>query len=155
MSLLKGIFPDSWILKLFPPKEDDNINKIYLTIHQTDNLVILNKDITRYTVIEFIKQIHNHYDEVKDNINMLMQEYFELDDQLNISTFIKVFMKEEIVFMSNSDIEIEHNKNEEGYWITDIYKAYSKEKKVKLATLAAQIINNNIFSDNEISDVDE
>lgn len=155
MSLLKGILPDSWILKLFTPNEDDNINKIYLTIHQNDSLFILNKNVTRYTVIEFIRQIHNNYDEIKDNINMLAQEYFELDNKTDIHTLIRPFMKEEIVFMTNSEIEIEHNKNEEGYWITDVYKNYKKDKRLKLATLAAHVVNDNIFSDNEISDVDE
>jgi hypothetical protein len=149
MSLLKGILPDSWILKLFTPNEDeDKNNKIFLNIIETDNYLVIKTDITRYKVIEFLKQIHNNYSEIKDNITLLIDEYFE--ETNNITEQLKPFIKEEIVFMNNTNIEIEHNKNSKGYWITDIYKTYSNGKKEKLATLSANITDNEYFTDSDI-----
>lgn len=154
MSLLKGILPDSWILKLFTPNEDEDTNtKIFLNLTQNDNVLILKKDITRYTVIEFLKQLHNNYDELKDNITLLLDEYFE-DVSSGTLRLLQPFMKEEIVFMNNTEIEIEHNKNDEGLWVTDIYKVHSKNKKVKLATLAAKVIEEQNFSNDDIQNVD-
>ena len=154
MSLLKGILPDSWILKLFTPNEDEDTNtKIFLNLTQNDNVLTLKKDITRYTVIEFLKQLHDNYDELKDNITLLLEEYFE-DVSYETLHLLQPFMKEEIVFMNNTEIEIEHNKNDEGLWITDIYKVHSKNKKVKLATLAAKVIEEQNFSIDDIQNVD-
>lgn len=154
MSLLKGILPDSWILKLFTPNEDEDTNtKIFLNLTQNDNVLTLKKDITRYTVIEFLKQLHNNYDELKDNITLLLDEYFE-DVSSGTLRLLQPFMKEEIVFMNNTEIEIEHNKNDEGLWVTDIYKVHSKNKKVKLATLAAKVIEEQNFSNDDIQNVD-
>jgi len=154
MSLLKGILPDSWILKLFTPNEDEDTNtKIFLNLTQNDNVLTLKQDITRYTVIEFLKQLHNNYDELKDNITLLLEEYFE-DVSSGTLHLLQPFMKEEIVFMNNTEIEIEHNKNDEGLWITDIYKVHSKNKKVKLATLAAKVIEEQNFSIDDIQNVD-
>jgi hypothetical protein len=149
MSLLKGILPDSWILKLFTPDEDeDTNNKIYLNILESDNYLVLKPEITRYKLIEFLKEIHNNFDELRDNITLLIEEYFEQD--YDIIEQLKPFMKEEIVFMTNTDIEIEHNKNDEGYWITDIYKIYSKGKKEKIAIISANIAVNEHFTDDDV-----
>jgi hypothetical protein len=147
MSLLKGIIPDEWILKFFPPNEDNNINKLYLTILPLDDYLVIKPDVSRYTIIEFIKQIHNDYDEIKDNISLLFKEYFESTN--DIHNMLKPFMQEEIVFMNKSKIEIEHNKNDDDYWITEIYKIHSKDKKIKIAELASVISDNTVFSNND------
>jgi ferritin len=154
MSLLKGILPDNWILKFFTPNEDEEVgNKIYLNIIESDVYLILKPNITRYRVIEFLKEIHNNYDELKDNITLLLEEYFE-DSNYNTIQALNPFIKEKIVFMNNTNIEIEHNKNEEGYWITDIYKLYTNDKKIKLATLSANINNTIEFTDSEVENLD-
>ena len=154
MSLLKGILPDRWILKLFTPNEDEDTNtKIFINLTQNDNVLILKNDITRYTIIEFFKQLHNNYDEIKDNITMLLEEYFESVTTETLQ-LLKPFMKEEIVFMNNTEIEIEHNKNTEGLWITDIFKVHSKNKKIKLATIAAKMIEEQNFTNNDVQNID-
>jgi hypothetical protein len=150
MSLLKGILPDNWILKFFTPNEDeDNKYRIYLNIIEYDNYLVLKPEITRYKVIEFLKEIHNNFNDIRDNITLLVEEYFEEDD--DILNKLKPFMKENIVFMTNTNIELEHNKNEEGYWITDIYKTYSNGKKEKIAILSANITDNEYFTDSDIN----
>ena len=136
MSLVKWLLPDEWILKLFPPNEDEMDNKnIYLHFEKNDITLKFKNSINRYEVIQFIKQIHDDYMSVADNIYMLAKEYFDVPEHISIQKTFSVFQSEEIVFMSKGSIEIDHNKSSDGHWITDIYKN-TKKSRTKLATIS-------------------
>lgn len=150
MSLVKWLLPDEWIIKMFPPSEDkeEKIN-IYLHFIEQDATLQFKENVSRYDVIEFIKQINTDYDTISDNIYDLTTSYFTVPERYSTQKLMSVFQSEQIVFMSTSKIVVEHNKNANGYWITEIYKENSKNKK-HLATISNfENIEKNDFTDAE------
>lgn len=147
MSLVKWLLPDEWILKLFPPNEDET-REIFLHFEGNDITLKFRNSVNRYEVIQFIKQIHDDYMSVADNILMLSKQYFIVPEHVSIQKTFSVFQSEEIVFMSKGSIDIEHNKTQDGHWVTDIYKE-DKKSRTKLATISTYLNNNTIFTNEE------
>ena len=155
MAMLKWLLPDEWILKLFPPSDDneDGID-IYLYFVNRDISLKFTKDTSRYDVIEFIKQIHDDYDTISDNMYDLTNQYLEVPEHISTQKIMSVFQTENIVFMNNTTISIEHDKNEEGKWLTKIYKEKKNSEPVHLATISNYPeVNNNVFTEEDIEHI--
>ena len=135
MDFLQSLLPTEWALRLFKPDEDTKPGAaIYLHIKEDDTTFRFRNDVSRYDVVEFIKEIHDdnlldgeHNELVKQRLATL----FLIDDTLPERYFIdiqqqfKCFHRTEVIFMKQSSIEIEHTKGEDGSWLTSIYKKFN------------------------------
>lgn len=148
--MLKWLLPDEWIMKLFPPNEDNEQGvSIYLHLIESDISIKLQSGISRYELIEFIKKIHDDYDSVSDNIHDLTTQHLVIPPHIASNKIIACFHKEKVVFMTDSNIEIEHNKNDNGKWITMIFSENKKGRK-HIATISTEEdYNENNFTSHE------
>jgi hypothetical protein len=135
MEFLQSLLPTEWALRLFKPDEDTEPGAaIYLHIKEDDTTFRFRNDVSRYDVVEFIKEIHDdnlldgeHNELVKQRLATL----FLIDDTLPERYFtdtqqqFKCFQRKEVIFMKQSSIEIEHTKGEDGSWLTSIYKKFN------------------------------
>ena len=74
MDFLQSLLPTEWILRLFKPDEDTEPGaSIYLHIKDDDVTFRFRNDVSRYDVVEFIKEIHddNLLDGEHNDINKL------------------------------------------------------------------------------------
>lgn len=153
MSLLKWFLPDEWVLKLSTPSEDsDETKAIFLHLIDRDISLQLQKEVSRSELIEFLKQIHDDYESIEDNFIELANQYIQFPMHLNVKV-LNVFKKEQIVFMNSSELEIEHNKNDEDLWITDILINNGGTSK-KIAYIATKQLVAENFSHSDLNDLD-
>lgn len=135
MDFLKSLLPTEWVLRLFNPDEDTELGaSIYLHIEDNDATFRFRNGISRYDVVEFIKEIHD--DDLLNNENnelvkQRLTSLFLIDSTLPEKYFTETykqfncFQRTEVIFMRQSSIEVEHTKGEDGCWITSIYKKFN------------------------------
>jgi hypothetical protein len=155
MDFLQSLLPTEWILRLFKPDEDTEPGaSIYLHIKDDDVTFRFRNDVSRYDVVEFIKEIHDdnlldgeHNELVKQRISTL----FLIDNTLSERLFLdiyqqfKCFQRTEVIFMRQSSIEIEHTKGEDGTWLTSIYKKYNGSSDNPIALITTKQSSNMFF----------
>ena len=148
MDFIQSLLPTEWALRLFKPEEDTEPGaSIYLHIKDNDFTFRFRNGVTRYEVVEFIKEIHDdnlldgeHNDLVKTRLStlflmdsMLPEQYFT-----DMQNQIKCFQRTEIIFMRQSNIEIEHTKNDDGTWLTSIYKKFNNSGDNPIAVITTK-----------------
>lgn len=146
MDFLQSLLPKEWALRLFKPEEDTLPDAaIYLHIKDEDATFRFRNDVTRYDVVEFLKEIHDDNllnDEHTELIKKKITKLFLIDASLpknyllELINQFKCFQKTEIIFMRQSSIEIEHTKGDDGMWLTSIYKKFngSDDKPIAVIT---------------------
>jgi len=135
MDFLQSLLPTEWVLRLFKPDEDTEPGSaIYLHIKEDDVTFRFKNNVSRYDVVEFIKEIHddnlldgNYNELVKQRLSTLFLMDITLPDQyfLDTQNQFKCFQKTKVIFMKQSSIEIEHTKSDDGSWLTSIYKKFN------------------------------
>ncbi len=143
MDFIKSILPTEWFMQMFSPDEDTT-NRLYLHIRQNGSYPITRAS-TRVDVIEFIKYIHGsklisenetEINEIRETIKRLFEVNSKTVEDL-MGVIPDVFGKEHIVFMSSSEIKLDHSQNDAGLWITKIIKE-TGSKEVELAVICTQ-----------------
>lgn len=145
---LKSLIPTNLYIKWFNPKEDteQGIN-VYLHIKDNSNNTTyslkLKKNVTRYDVVAFLKQIHelhhqsqnnsssslndlidennneNEDNNILENNDILKQEcscLFEFYNEKELITALnkmKIFTKNKFIFLGESSISVSHEQDEE------------------------------------------
>lgn len=135
MEFLQSLLPTEWVLRLFKPDEDTEPGAaIYLHIKDDDTTFRFKNGVTRYDVVEFIKEIHDdnlldseHNELFKQRLSTLFLMDTVLSERyfINIQNQFKCFQRTEVIFMKQSSIEIEHSKSDDGIWLTSIYKKFN------------------------------
>lgn len=148
MDFLQSLLPTEWALRLFKPDEDTVEGAaIYLHIKNDDVTFRFRTGVTRYDVVEFIKEIHDdnlldgeHNEEVIQRITKL----FLVDDTLPQNVYADIikqftcFVRTEVIFMRQSSIEVEHDKNEDGTWLTSIFKKFNNSGDNAIAVITTK-----------------
>lgn len=151
MGFLKNILKGEWILNFSTPEEDIEENRsIYLQLNEYDILIKLKPNVERSELLSVLKQIHNEYDEMIDNIPDLLRGLLDITND-QIETLINVFKPIQIVFMEKSKIETDHYKNDDGLWITQIFKNENGNIK-EIASISK--INKTEFKSLDVNDLD-
>lgn len=131
MDFLQSLLPAEWLLKLFKPDEDSMPGAhIYLHVREDDVSFRFKNNVTRYDVVEFLKELHD--DLLNGNHNELFKQrmltLFLLDTEQSDSYFnglmehFRDFKKTDVIFMKQSSLRIEHEKMDDSSWLTSIYK---------------------------------
>ncbi len=135
MDFIQSLLPSEWLLRLFKPDEDTVPGAaIYLHIKEDDVTFRFRNGVSRYDVVEFIKEIHD--DDLLDGernelVKQRLAKLFMIDPTLPEKYFIdtcnqfKCFQRTEVIFMRQSSIDIDHTKGEDGSWVTSIYKKFN------------------------------
>lgn len=127
MSFFDKIFSGEWFLNFKTPNEDKEHNRqIYLNLVSKDIMIKLKDDTDRYTLLKLLKNIHNNFDDIIDDIPNLLKELLDISDK-QIKHIITIFRPIEVIFMEKSQLEVEHYKNDDGIWITQIFKKENNE----------------------------
>lgn len=146
MDFLQSLLPTEWILRLFKPDEDTESGvAIYLHIKDDDVTFRFRNGVSRYDVVEFIKEIHDdnlldgeHNELVKQRLASLFLIDPTLPEKYFMDTYhqFKCFQRTEVIFMRQSSIEVTHAKGEDGSWLTSIYKKFngSEDKPIAIIT---------------------
>lgn len=134
-------------MRFFEPETDTEPGAhIYLHIPATDTIFQFRQNVSRYDVVEFIKWVH---DESPDTqliiesasrlfmLNTILtdKEAYKLLDQL------APFRKQSAIFMKDSSLDVNHDKNDAGAWVTDIYKHFGTDSSDK----PVAVINNDEY----------
>jgi hypothetical protein len=148
MDFLQSLLPTEWVLRLFKPDEDTEPGaSIYLHIKDDDSIFRFRNGVSRYDVVEFIKEVHddnlldgNHNELVKQRLSTLFLMDIALPEQyfLDTQNQFKCFQRTNIIFMKQSNIEIEHTKSEDGSWLTCIYKKFNGSGDTPIAIITTK-----------------
>jgi len=149
-SFLRAILPDEWVLWLTNPKEDDEENvQISLHIRKSDYSLAFAKDVTRYNAIQFLKRVHDEGMKLLENTEVLKQEMSKLFYlQINVDDWdeevegeyvdlLYPFCKQDVVFKGNTQLEVLHEKDDNGKWVTRLCKSWSNntDEMVEIACI--------------------
>lgn len=148
MDFLQSLLPTEWALRLFKPDEDTAPGtSIYLHIKDDDSTFRFKNDISRYDVVEFIKELHDdnlldgeHNELVKQRLTTLFLIDATLPERYFIDTQqqFKCFQRTDVIFMKQSSIEVEHTKGEDGSWLTSIYKKFNGSDNSPIAIITTK-----------------
>ena len=149
MDFLQSLLPTEWRLRLFKPEEDSDPGAhIYLHIREDDATFRFKNDVSRYDVVEFLKELHDD-----DLLNGEHDELFKqrattlflIDNTMNVDYYkdimmqFKDFQQNNVIFMKKSSIEIEHEKSTELGWITSIYKRFNSADEKPIAVITNKV----------------
>lgn len=148
MDFIKSLLPAEWSIRFFEPETDTEPGAhIYLHIPATDTVFRFRQNISRYDVVEFIKELHDNPDMTTPAIIEAASRLFLINtvltdkDAKELLEQLSPFQKQAAIFMRDSVIEIEHDKTEMGAWVTSIYKQFGAEPSNKPV---AQITNSDV-----------
>ena len=138
MNFIKSLLPDDWYLKFFSPPEDNketNPSGIYLHIKQPNvSLPLSLNNSSRYDVVSFFQKYHDeeYYRKLSkstllDQVNKLLSINFpeekNSDTQYNeLLKCFETFQQNEMVFVRPSNLEIDHNPDDNEKWVTTFTK---------------------------------
>ena len=138
MDFLKSLLPVEWSIRFFEPETDTEPGAhIYLHIPAMDTVFRFRQNVSRYDVIEFIKELHDDADMSTPKIIEAASKLFLINsiltekDSRQLLEQLSPFQKQSAIFMRDSVIEIEHDKNETGAWITSIFKQFGTDTDMK------------------------
>ncbi len=143
MDFIKSILPTEWFMQMFSPDED-NSNRLYLHVRK-NGIFPITRQVSRVDVIEFLKYIHaskliseneTEVNEIRESIKRLFEVNSKTVEEL-MGVIPDVFGKETIVFMSESELKLDHSQNDAGLWITKIIKE-TGTKEIELAVICTQ-----------------
>lgn len=143
MNFIKALIPDDWYLNFFSPPEDNKeINPcgIYLHIKNPNVSLPLSLNTTsRYDVVSFFQKYHNEkYNNTLSQVQLLEQvnDLFSISSQPNVDIQYKEYLKcfesfqqNEMVFTHSSNLEIDHNPDDNNKWVTIFKKSIDNGKK--------------------------
>ena len=145
MNFIRALLPDDWYLKFFSPPEDNkesNPSGVYLHIRQPNVSLPLSLDnSSRYDVVSFFQKYHdNDYhqtlsqsqllDQVNNLFSITRQENENSDQQYEeLLNCFESFQQNEMVFARPSQLEIDHNPDDNEKWITIFTKSIDNGKK--------------------------
>jgi hypothetical protein len=149
MDFLQSLLPTEWRLRLFKPDEDTEPGThIYLHIREDDVTFRFKHDVSRYDVVEFLKELHDddllngEHDELfKERVTglFLIDSTMQASYYSNIMQQFKDFKQNNVIFMKRSSIEIEHEKSPELGWVTSIYKRFNSEDEKPIAVITNKV----------------
>jgi hypothetical protein len=151
MDFLKSLLPVEWSMRLFEPETDTVPGAaIYLHISETDAVYRLKKDVSRYQVVELLKDMHDGEIAEPDLPNKLSELFIinfvgKIDTERLMSIF-RPFLKAEAIFAGQTELIIEHDKDEQGNWITSFIKKFDKAKRLYDEKPIAVLCNNPEFN---------
>ena len=123
-SFLQNILTPNQYLYWFPPKEDKS-EEVQLNIHfSNSNSFQINKDISRYNLIQLFESVHDKYGSITNEVIDTLTNYFVIENEKRLKLLIKslkVFEKEEVIFLGKTELQIEHIKEDEK-WVTRFFK---------------------------------
>ena len=145
MDFIQSLLPVEWALRLFDPDTSPGIH-IYLHIKETDSVFRFKPAVSRYDVVEFLKTMHEtdlllNTPEFVASVSKL----FLVDPQLNDKQVAELreqfapFSKQSIIFMKDTQIEIEHNKTDNNQWLTTFTKKFNNNQTPNIIA----VISNN------------
>lgn len=136
-SFLRSLLPDEWVLWLSNPAEDQEKDaQILLHLRDSDFSLSLLQDVTRYDVVQFLKQVHDggeQYLADNEKLKAKLSELFYLqvpaDDwdeevAMEYRELLQPFYKQSVIFKGESNLDILHEKGENGMWVTRICKSW-------------------------------
>lgn len=148
MDFIKSLLPVEWSIRFFEPETDTEPGAhIYLHIPATDTVLRFRQNISRYDVVEFIKELHDNHDittpAIIESASMLflINTIITDKDSKTLLEQLSPLQKQAAIFMRDSVIEIEHDKTETGAWITSIFKQFGTDPSDKPVAL---ITNNDV-----------
>lgn len=149
-SFLRSILPDEWVLWLTNPKEDEQEDtQISLHIRKSDYSLAFAEEVTRYDVIQFLKRVHDEGTTLLNNMYVLKQEMDKLfclqipvsdwDEEVE-SEYVDLlypFCKQDVVFKGSTQLDILHEKDNNGKWVTRICKSWTNngDEMVEIACI--------------------
>ena len=155
MNFIKALLPDEWYLKFFSPPEDNkekNPFGIYLHIKNPSVSFPLSlNNTTRYDVVSFFQKYHDEDYHRKLSKNQLLNQVNDLfsittNEISNADTQYKDFLKcfesfqqNEMVFVRPSNLEIDHNPDDNEKWITTFSKTVDNGKNGQSEEIIASI----------------
>lgn len=148
--LLKSLIPTDLYIKWFNPDED-NKNGVNVFLHIKDNnnttySLKLKKNVTRYDVVAFLRQIHDLHlsnDNMLENNDVIKQEcsclfeFYNENELLTALNKMKIFTSYKYVFLGQSSITINHEKDDNNkLWYTHFNKIHNVGKKEESECIA-------------------
>lgn len=144
MNFIRALLPNDWYLKFFSPPEDNKDNNpsgTYLHIKQPNISLPLNLDNTsRYDVVTFFQKYHdNDYPrtlpkkELLEEVNRLFS-ISSLENENSKTKYAELikcfesFQQNEMVFIRPSNLEIDHNPDDNDKWVTTFVKTSENGK---------------------------
>lgn len=136
-SFLRSLLPDEWVLWLSNPVEDQEEEaQIVLHLRESDYSLSLSPEVTRYEVVQFLKKVHDGGDEYLSNDDDLKEQLSTLfhlqipvnewDSQVAMEyrELFQPFYKQSVVFKGDSQLDVLHEKDDEGKWVTRLCKSW-------------------------------
>ena len=130
MDFLKSLLPAEWSMRFFEPETDTEPGAhIYLHIPVTDTIFQFRQNVSRYDVVEFIKELHDEPTDTRFIIEsasrLFMLNTILTDKETNqLLDQLEPFRKQSAIFIGDSTLEIEHDKTDDGAWVTSITKHF-------------------------------
>ena len=123
-SFFQNILTPNQYLYWFPPKEDKS-EEVQLNIHfNNSNSFQINKNVSRYNLIQLFESIHDNHNTINNEVIDILSNYFVIGNEKTLKLLIKslrVFEKEEVIFLGKTELQIEHIKEDER-WVTRFFK---------------------------------
>lgn len=142
MDFIKSLLPAEWSMRFFEPETDTQPGAhIYLHVMSTDSVFRFRQGVSRYDVVEFLKEIHDNSELTKEEFIETASRLFMVNTILNdkdakhLLGQFEPFRRQSIIFMRDSILNMEHDKNENNEWITSIFKQFGTDETNKPVAL--------------------
>lgn len=140
-SFLRAILPDEWVLWLTNPSEDQEDNtQISLHLRESDYSLAFAPEVNRYEVVQFLKKVHDEgpefinntsaFKEALDKLFYLQIQIEDWDEEVTMEyrELFQPFCKQNVVFKGNTQLDVIHEKDDNGKWVTRLCKSWSNNE---------------------------